>query len=68
MTFIRDSELAVAKSIPQLDCPVSGTRNYLSVIGGEGNREDVVVVTDKATSSGTGGELPEAEGLVPRGR
>lgn len=67
MAFVRDGELAVAEGVPELDCSISGTRNYLSIVGGKGNREDVVVVTDEATSGGTGGEFPKAEGLIPRG-
>jgi hypothetical protein len=67
MSFLGNSELAVSQSVPQLNCPVARSRNNLPVVGGEGNGKDVVVVSNKSASCGTGGELPETEGLVPRG-
>ena len=68
MSLLSDGELAVTKSVPELDSTIAGSRNDLSVIGGEGNGEDVVGVSNKSAGGGTGGELPEAESLVPRGR
>jgi hypothetical protein len=68
VSLVSDSELAVTKSVPELNCSVAGSRNNLSVIGREGNRENVVGVSNKSAGGGTGGELPEAEGLVPRSR
>lgn len=40
----------------------------MSVIGGERDREDIVGVSNETAGGGTSGKLPEAEGLVPRGR
>ena len=65
MAFICNGVFAVAQGIPQLDGTVARARDDLSVIGREGDGEDIVVVTDEATSCCTGRELPKAEGLVP---
>jgi len=65
VALVGDGVLAVAKSVPELDCPVARTGNDLSVVCGEGNGEDVVGVADEATGSDTSGELPKAKSLVP---
>lgn len=39
----------------------------MAVVGGEGDGEDIIGVANESASGGTGGELPEAEGLVPGG-
>ncbi len=66
MSLLSDSELAVTKSVPELDCSIAGAGNDLSVVGREGDGQNVVGVADKASGGGTGGKLPEAESLVPR--
>ena len=66
MALVGDGVLAVTESVPQLDGSVAGSGDDLAVVGGEGDGEDVVGVTDKAAGGYTGRELPEAEGLVPR--
>jgi len=68
VSLLGDGELAVTKSVPEFDCPIAGSGNNLPVIGGEGDRENVVGVSNKSAGGGTGGELPEAESLVPRSR
>jgi len=68
MSLLGDSELAVTKSVPELDRAIAGSGDNLSVVGREGNGENVVGVTNKASCGGTGRELPEAESLVPRSR
>lgn len=66
MSLLSDSEFAVTKSVPQLDSPIAGSGDDLSVICREGNGQDVVGVADEASGGGTGGKLPKAQGLVPR--
>lgn len=68
MSLLSDGELAVSKSVPELDGSVAGSRNNLSVIGREGNGENVVGVSNKSASGGTSGELPQTESLVPGSR
>lgn len=68
VSLLGDSELAVSKGVPELDGSVAGSGNDLSVVGGEGDGENIVGVSNKSSGGGTGGELPEAESLIPRGR
>lgn len=65
VSLLGDGELAVTEGVPQLNCTVAGSGNNLSVIGREGNGENVVVVSNKSAGGGSSGKLPEAESLVP---
>ena len=67
VALVGDGVLAVTQSVPQLDGAVTGAGDDLAVVGGERNGEDIVVVADEGTGGVAGGQLPEAEGLVPRG-
>lgn len=68
VALLGDGVLAVAEGVPQLDGAVARAGHDLTVVGGEGDGEDVVGVSDEAAGGGAGGELPESQGLVPRGR
>lgn len=68
VALVGDSVLAVTESVPQLDGAVARAGDDLTVVGGERDGQDVVSVADEATSGGARGELPESQGLVPRGR
>ena len=68
MTLLGDGELAVSQSVPQLDGAIAGSGDNLSVIGREGNGENIVGVSNKSAGGSTGGKLPKAESLVPGGR
>lgn len=59
--------LALAERIPDLDGAVAPPRNDLAVVGGDGNREDILCVTHEARGDGSGGDIPEADVAVPRG-
>jgi len=65
VSFFCDGELAVTKSVPELDCLISAATDYLSVVGGEGHGEDIVGVSDEATSGFSRVEVPKTESLVP---
>lgn len=65
MSLVGDGELAVTEGVPELDGAISGSRDDLSVVGREGNGEDVVGVSDESAGGGTGSKLPETESLVP---
>lgn len=65
MAVLGDVELALAEGVPQLDGLITGTGDNLTVIGREGDREDVVGVTKEAAGSAAGVEVPETEGLIP---
>jgi len=58
--------LELAQSIPQLDRLVAARRDDLSVIGGEGNTQYVMLVSDESGRGDASFDVPEAEGLVPR--
>lgn len=68
MSLLGDGELAVTEGVPELDRAVAGSRYDLSVVGREGDRQNIVGVSDETAGGGTGGKLPEAESLVPGGR
>jgi hypothetical protein len=53
VTLLGDGELAVSEGVPELDGSVSGARNDLSIIGGEGNGENVIGVANESSSGGT---------------
>ena len=65
VALLGDGVLAVTEGVPELDAAVTGSGDDLTVVGGEGDGENVVGVADEAAGGGTGGELPEAERLVP---
>lgn len=68
VSLVGDGELAVTEGVPELDCSVAGTGDDLAVVGGKGNGQDVVGVADESAGGVAGGELPQAESLIPRGR
>lgn len=68
VALVGDGVLAVTEGVPQLDGAVTGSGDDLTVVGGEGDGQNVVGVADETAGGGAGGELPEPQGLVPRGR
>ena len=68
MSLLSDSKFAITESVPELDCSIARSGDNLSVVGREGNRKNIVGVSNKASCGGTGGKLPKAESLVPRSR
>lgn len=54
VALVGDGELAVSERVPELDGPVARARNDLSVVGGEGDGEDVVGVADETAGGDTG--------------
>jgi hypothetical protein len=65
VSLVGDGELAVSKSIPQLDGTIARSGDNLTVVSREGYGEDIIGVANEGTGGNTGGELPETEGLVP---
>lgn len=68
MTFIGDGKFAVTQRVPQLNGAISRARDDLTVVGGEGDGQDIVGVANEAAGCHTGSELPQAKSLVPGGR
>ena len=44
-----DSVFALAKGVPELDCAVARARNDLTVVSGEGNAQNVLLVVVELT-------------------
>jgi len=65
MTILDDGVLALGKGVPQLDRLVARSGHDLSVIGGESNRKNVLLVIFETTCALAGVQIPEAEMLVP---
>lgn len=66
VAVLGDVELALSEGVPQLDGAVTRRGNNLPVVGREGDGKDVTGVADEATGGGTGVEVVQSEGLVPR--
>jgi hypothetical protein len=54
VSLLSDGELAVTKSVPQLDCAIARAGNDLSIVGGEGNGENIIGVSNESAGGGTG--------------
>lgn len=67
MALLGDGVLAVTEGVPELDGAVAGAGDDLTVVGREGDGEDVVGVADEAAGGGAGSQLPETQGLIPGG-
>ena len=68
MLVVLDGVLALRAGVPDLDVSVEGASDDLSVVGGEGNGENVSLVTNELGDGGAGGDVPETNRAVPRGR
>jgi hypothetical protein len=67
VTIFGDVVLALTQGVPELDRLITRTRDDLTVISREADRQNIVGVTDETTSGGTVVQVPETEGLIPRG-
>jgi len=63
-----DGVLSLGKGVPELDALIAGTRDDLTVVGREGNGEDVLGVAHKAARGGTLVQVPQSDGGIPGGR
>jgi len=68
VSLILDGVLALSEGVPQLDGLISRSRDNLSVVSREGNREDILSVSDESSSGGSGVQVPQSEGGIPRSR
>ena len=67
MALVGNGKLAVAQRVPQLDGTIAGAGDDLTVVGGEGDGEDIVGVADEAAGRHASGEFPQTESLIPGG-
>jgi hypothetical protein len=68
VSLFLDGVFALSQGVPQLDGLISGSRDDLSVVGREGNAQDVLGVTDETASGGSKVEIPQSQCGVPRTR
>jgi len=66
VTIFGDVVLAFTQGVPQLDALITRTGNNLTVVGREGDRENIVGVANETTGSGTVVQVPETQGVIPR--
>ena len=66
VTVLGDDELALSKGVPEVDGAVARSRDDLTVIGREGDGENILLVSDETTGGGAGLEVPETESSIPR--
>jgi len=66
MALLLDIVFALSESIPQLDGPVTRTRDDLSVIRAEANGQNIGGMSNKATGGQSSVKIPKTKGMVPR--
>jgi hypothetical protein len=62
-----EGQLELTQGVPQVDLLVTGTRDDVTVVGGESDGEDVTGVADEAAGGGAGVQVPQAQSTIPRG-
>ena len=67
MTLIGNGKFAVTQCVPQFDRAIPRAGDDLTVVGGEGDGEDIVGVADEAAGRNASSEFPQSKGLVPGG-
>jgi len=65
VAILLDGVLALSQGVPQLDGLVPGGRDDLSVVSGEGNREDILGMVLEPAGSLSSTEIPQSHGLIP---
>ena len=65
VAILLDIVLALSKSIPELNGPVTGAGNDLPVISAEADRQHIGGVADETTGSAASVEVPQAQRVVP---
>jgi len=65
MAVILDIIFALSEGIPELDGPVTGPRDDLSVVSAEADRKDVRIVANESTRGLAGVEVPETKSVIP---
>jgi hypothetical protein len=65
VAVVHNGVLALTEGIPQLDGLVAGTRHNLSVVSGESNGKNILVVANESAGGLAGSNLPQSEGTIP---
>jgi len=67
MVVLVNGELALRAGVPDLDVAIEGTSDDLTIVGGEGDGENVSLVTNELGDGAASGNVPETHGTVPGG-
>lgn len=65
MSVLNNGKFAFTKGVPELDGAITRTRNDLTVISAESNREDILGVSNESASANTRVDVPKAKSVVP---
>jgi len=68
MAVLVNSVLALSLDVPDFDLVVATSGKDLTVVSGQSDGENVFGVSDELVDSLAGGNIPEADSAVPRGR
>jgi len=60
--------LAFSNSVPQLKTAITGTRDDLTVVTGESDRQNILGVSDKSLQASAIIKIPETKSSIPRTR
>jgi len=61
-------ELALTKSVPQLDKTITTARHDLTVVRREGNSKNILGVTDETAGAAAAGKIPQTKSVIPAAR
>jgi len=65
VAVLLEGELALTKSVPELDKTITTARHDLTVISRESNGKNILAVADETTSADAVGEIPKTKGVIP---
>jgi hypothetical protein len=66
VTSLLKGVLALTENVPQLDGLVTGSRDNLAVVRGEGNGENILLVANETAGGGSSVDIPQTEHAIPR--
>jgi hypothetical protein len=66
VSVMGDLVLELSKSVPQIDGLISGSRDDLSVISRESNRQDILSMSNESSGGDTSVKIPQSKGSIPR--
>jgi len=65
VAILNDGEFAFTKSVPQLHSAITRSRDNLTIVSTESNRENILGVSNEATGANTRVDVPKTKGVVP---
>jgi hypothetical protein len=65
VSIFNDGEFAFTEGVPQLNSAITRSRDNLTVVSTESNREDILGVSNEAAGANTRVDVPETKGVIP---